>query len=146
MHPHHRERRVSALVAAVAPAPRAVGPIRRASRPPAVRIGVAIVTLAAAAALVLALRSREQPLVLSERSVAGMMGTSGEAPLPPEDRNIAITLPSHGTDAAVLVVVDARGKQLAKPQWMVTIDDRLEGTIGSQRRPGSQPLPGRGAA
>lgn len=84
---------------------------------------VGAIVLATAAAVLLWMRpsTNDAPVAVTQRWFVGTMGTSS-AVLPPEDRDVELSLPDDGRDAAVLVF-DDRGKRLGNPVWF----ERAEG-------------------
>jgi len=128
--------RAESLVGSHAPVARARAPApvtgldeARASRRSARRFygAVAAATLAAAAAIALVPRS-EDDLVVTQRAVVGMMGGDASAAVPAQDHDIEVSVRA-AADAGRLVVIDARGKALARPQRMARMGEHLVGTV-----------------
>jgi hypothetical protein len=72
-----------------------------------------------------------QPLTATQRWYVGVMGEADAGPeVAVADRDLEIALRGAGSDAAALLVVDARGRRLAPVQWFVRASDgRLVATV-----------------
>lgn len=117
-----------------APAPKRSPPSR------AVVFAVAA-ALAIAAAFVVYRRTStndDERVAVTTRWFTGTMGTTSVA-VPPEDRDVEVTIADEGRAAAVLLF-DANGKRAAAPRWLEPVEGKKLHVVLAPRLLGAAPL------